>query len=103
MNALVPASLARKIEADILGKGLANKSASVSPSSSLARSTGHERSHSGRYGAPADGQHAHQDPGDGRYVATALMAETGVGRNARWARSGRTIRSGRASSQGKLR
>ena len=40
MNALVPASLARKIEADILGKGLANKSASVGPSSSLARSTG---------------------------------------------------------------
>jgi uncharacterized protein len=40
MNALVPASLARKIEADILGKGLANKSASVGPSSSLAKSTG---------------------------------------------------------------
>jgi uncharacterized protein len=40
MNALVPASLARKIEADILGKGLASKSASVGPSSSLARSTG---------------------------------------------------------------
>ena len=29
----------------------------------------HERSHSGRYGAPADGQHARQDPGDGRYAA----------------------------------
>jgi hypothetical protein len=27
MNALVPASLARKIEADILGKGLASKPA----------------------------------------------------------------------------
>jgi len=27
MNALVPASLARKIEADMLGKGLASKSA----------------------------------------------------------------------------
>jgi uncharacterized protein len=30
MNALVPASLARKIEADLLGKGLASKSASAS-------------------------------------------------------------------------
>src|SRR6266550_4393463 len=40
MNALVPASLARKMEADMLGKGLASKSASVGPSSSLARSTG---------------------------------------------------------------
>ena len=39
MNALVPASLARKIEADLIGKGLASKSASVGPSSSLARST----------------------------------------------------------------
>jgi hypothetical protein len=29
MNALVPASLARKIEADTLGKGLASKSASA--------------------------------------------------------------------------
>src|SRR5438445_9483532 len=29
MNALVPASLARKIEADMLGKGLASKSASA--------------------------------------------------------------------------
>ena len=27
MNALVPASLARKLEADLLGKGLASKSA----------------------------------------------------------------------------
>src|SRR6266851_2372725 len=35
MNALVPASLARKMEADMLGKGLASKSAS-----SLAGSTG---------------------------------------------------------------
>src|ERR1700680_2284693 len=40
LNALVPASLARKMEADLLGKGLASKSASVGPSSSLARSTG---------------------------------------------------------------
>src|SRR5713101_3650371 len=40
LNALVPASLARKMEADLLGKGLANKSATVGPSSSLARSTG---------------------------------------------------------------
>jgi uncharacterized protein len=30
MNALVPASLARKLEADLLGKGLANKAASAS-------------------------------------------------------------------------
>jgi hypothetical protein len=30
MNALVPASLARKIEADMLGKGLASKSAVAS-------------------------------------------------------------------------
>jgi hypothetical protein len=28
--------------------------------------------HFGRYGAPADGQHARQDPGDGRYAATAV-------------------------------
>jgi uncharacterized protein len=40
MNALVPASLARKMEADLLGKGLANKFASVGPSSFLAGSTG---------------------------------------------------------------
>ena len=40
MNALVPASLARKMEADLLGKGLASKSASAGPSSSLAPSTG---------------------------------------------------------------
>lgn len=40
MNALVPASLARKMEADMLGKGLASKSASAGPSSSLAGSTG---------------------------------------------------------------
>ena len=40
MNALVPASLARKMEADLLGKGLASKSASAGPSSSLAGSTG---------------------------------------------------------------
>jgi len=40
MNALVPASLARKMEADMLGKGLASKSASAGPSSSLAASTG---------------------------------------------------------------
>ena len=40
MNAFVPASLARKMEADLLGKGLASKSASAGPSSSLARSTG---------------------------------------------------------------
>ena len=39
MNALVPASLARKIEANMLGKGIASKSASVGRSSSLARST----------------------------------------------------------------
>jgi uncharacterized protein len=39
MNALVPASLARKMLADLLGKGLASKSASVDPSSSLAGST----------------------------------------------------------------
>jgi uncharacterized protein len=39
MNALVPASLARKMEADMLGKGLASKSASAGPSSSLAGST----------------------------------------------------------------
>src|SRR6478609_955037 len=36
MNALVPASRARKMEADMLGKGLASKSASAGPSSSLA-------------------------------------------------------------------
>jgi short-subunit dehydrogenase len=40
LNALVPASLARKIEADLIDKGLAGKSASAGPSSSLARSTG---------------------------------------------------------------
>src|SRR5712672_4842149 len=40
MNALVPAFLARKLEADLLGKGLESKSAFVGPSSSLARSTG---------------------------------------------------------------
>jgi len=40
LNALVPASLARKIEADLIDKGLASKSASAGPSSSLARSTG---------------------------------------------------------------
>src|SRR5246127_1008353 len=40
LNALVPASLARKMEADLLGKGLASKSASAGPSSSLAGSTG---------------------------------------------------------------
>jgi len=31
LNALVPASLARKMEADLLGKGLASKSASAGP------------------------------------------------------------------------
>jgi short-subunit dehydrogenase len=40
LNALVPASLARKIEADLIGKGLASKAASAGPSSSLAGSTG---------------------------------------------------------------
>jgi hypothetical protein len=40
LNALVPASLGQKLEADLLGKGLASKSASPGPSSSLARSTG---------------------------------------------------------------
>src|SRR5271170_1612655 len=40
LNALVPASLARKIEADLIDKGLASKSASAGPSSSLVRSTG---------------------------------------------------------------
>jgi hypothetical protein len=40
MNALVPASIARKMEADMLGKGLASKSASAGPSSSLVGSTG---------------------------------------------------------------
>jgi hypothetical protein len=40
LNALVPASLARKMEADLLGKGLASKSASAGPSLSLAGSTG---------------------------------------------------------------
>src|SRR6266571_3313196 len=40
LNALVPASLARKIEADLIGKGLASKSVSVGPSSSLAGSIG---------------------------------------------------------------
>jgi uncharacterized protein len=42
MNALVPASLARKMEADLLGKGLARKSASAGPSSSLAPGSGHK-------------------------------------------------------------
>jgi short-subunit dehydrogenase len=40
LNALVPASLARKIEADLIDKRLASKSASAGPLSSLARSTG---------------------------------------------------------------
>jgi uncharacterized protein len=40
LNALVPASLARMMEADLLGKGLASKSASAGLSSSLAGSTG---------------------------------------------------------------
>ena len=40
MNALVPASLARKLEADLLGKGLARKPASAGASSSPAGSTG---------------------------------------------------------------
>jgi uncharacterized protein len=40
MNALVPASRARKMEADLLGKGLASKTASAGPSSSLVGSTG---------------------------------------------------------------
>ena len=40
LNALVPASLARKIEADLIVKGLASKSASAGPSSSPAGSTG---------------------------------------------------------------
>jgi uncharacterized protein len=40
MNALVPASVARKMEADMIGKALASKSASAGPSSSLAGSTG---------------------------------------------------------------
>jgi hypothetical protein len=44
MNALVPASLARRIEANLLGKGIGSRSASIGRSSSLARSTG-------RYGA----------------------------------------------------
>jgi hypothetical protein len=39
LNALVPASLARKMEADLLGKGLASKSGSAGRSS-LAASTG---------------------------------------------------------------
>jgi short-subunit dehydrogenase len=39
MNALVPVSLARKMLADLLGKGLAGKAASAGPSSSLFRST----------------------------------------------------------------
>jgi uncharacterized protein len=38
MNVLVPASVARKMEADLLGKGLARKSGSAGPSSSLAGS-----------------------------------------------------------------
>jgi hypothetical protein len=40
MNALVPASLARKMEADLLGKGLASKSASAGPSSAPLRHAG---------------------------------------------------------------
>ena len=40
MNALVPASLGRKMLADMLGKGLARKFASAERSSSLAGSTG---------------------------------------------------------------
>src|SRR5467141_1818072 len=40
LNALVPASLARKMEADLIVKGLASKSASAGPSSSPAGSTG---------------------------------------------------------------
>jgi len=40
LSALVPASLARKMEADLLGKGLAGKAASAGPSSSLVGSTG---------------------------------------------------------------
>src|SRR5467141_866466 len=40
LNALVPVSLARRLEADLLGKGLASKSASAGPSSSPAGSTG---------------------------------------------------------------
>jgi short-subunit dehydrogenase len=40
MNALVPPSLARMIEAGLLGKGLARKAVSAGPSSSLARPTG---------------------------------------------------------------
>jgi short-subunit dehydrogenase len=39
MNALVPASLGRRMQADMIGKGVASKSVSLSPSSSLARST----------------------------------------------------------------
>src|ERR1700739_4694375 len=40
VNTLVPASLARKLEADLLGKGLARKPASAGTSSSPAGSTG---------------------------------------------------------------
>jgi hypothetical protein len=40
LNALVPASLARKMEADLIIKGLASKSASAVTSSSPAGSTG---------------------------------------------------------------
>jgi hypothetical protein len=40
LNALAPASLARKMYADLLGKGLASKSATAGPSLSLAGSTG---------------------------------------------------------------
>ena len=40
LNAFVPASLARKIEADLIDKGLASKAASAGPSSSLAGATG---------------------------------------------------------------
>jgi uncharacterized protein len=40
LNAFVPASLARKIEADLIVKGLASKSAPAGPSSSPAESTG---------------------------------------------------------------
>jgi short-subunit dehydrogenase len=39
MNALVPVSLGRRMQADMIGKGVASKSASFGPSSSLARST----------------------------------------------------------------
>ena len=38
MNALVPVSLGRKMQADMIGKGVASKSVSVGPSPSLVRS-----------------------------------------------------------------